>query len=67
MGNCWDCEYLIDWTGTNWIQDFKCNWFLIHKNLPPKCILPKKDLDIVCNLWKKRVKDSKIEENNEEY
>ena len=43
-----------DWTGVNFVQDFKCNWFKVHKGQSPKPILPKMDLDQGCRFFELR-------------
>jgi len=51
MSSCWDCKYLIDADDTNFVQDFKCNWFKVHKSQPPKTLMPNKDPDEGCNYF----------------
>ena len=53
-GSCWDCKYLVDWTGDNFVQDFKCGWFEVHKKQPPQPLLPKKDPDEGCKQFENR-------------
>jgi len=54
MGTCWDCKYLIGLEGTNFIQDFKCNWFEVHKGQTPKNFYPDKNPDEGCKQFKPR-------------
>jgi hypothetical protein len=42
MPDCWDYKYLIDNDGTKFVQDFKCNWFAVHKNQSAKTLMPQK-------------------------
>jgi len=54
-GKCWDCKYLVDWAGTNFIQDFKCGYFREELGKPPKPLLPKMDPEKGCKFFKKRL------------
>ena len=55
MGNnCWECKYLVDWDRVNFIQDFKCGWFKVHKGEQPKPLLPKMDPDKGCKYFELR-------------
>jgi len=57
MGSCWECKYLIDWERTNFVQDFKCNWFKMHKGQEPKTLWPKKNPDEGCKYFEPRRAD----------
>jgi hypothetical protein len=50
----WTCEYLGNWTGENFIQDFTCTWFPKHGKGPAKKLWPNMDPEKGCKFWKKR-------------
>jgi hypothetical protein len=54
MPGCWECKYLIDNQGVNFVQDFKCDWFRVFKNAGPKLLLPNKNPDEGCKYFEPR-------------
>jgi hypothetical protein len=58
-GSCWECKYLVDWAGENFVQDFKCGWFKEFKKEAPPPLLPKKNIDEGCKYFEKRKRVAK--------
>jgi hypothetical protein len=52
--SCWNCGYLRNYTGIDFVQDFTCGWFAVHRNEKSKKLHPKKNLDEGCKFWKDR-------------
>ena len=43
-----------NWEGENFVQDFKCTWFKIHRGQTAKPLLPKMDPDKGCKHFSPR-------------
>ena len=52
--SCWTCNYLGNWTGETFVQDFACIWFPKHDKGKEKKLLPKKNPNEACKYWESR-------------